>query len=83
MLNFKTKEKSVNERVSEWKQESVGIIQGFTDMIEKIKSVNEKIEADKEQAVEQKQALENTIAELEKTKMQNQSIQSKIESIIK
>lgn len=83
MFNFKTKEKSVNERVSELKQESVGIIQGFTDMIEKIKSVNEKIDADKEQAVEQKQALENTIAELEKTKMQNQSIQSKIESIIK
>ena len=54
MFNFKTKEKSVNERVSELKQESVGIIQGFTDMIEKIKSVNEKIEADKEQAVEHK-----------------------------
>lgn len=83
MFSLKAKEKSVNERVSQLKEESFGIIQSFTDMVEKIKSVNEKIDVDKEKAVEQKKALEDTIAELEKTRNQNKAIQSKIEAIIK
>lgn len=81
-LFTRAKEKTVGERVEELQNESVGIVKSFSDMIIKLKEVNEEIEDNKQKATSERDALNDTIARLEKTKQQNESVASKIEGII-
>lgn len=58
------------------------VIQSFTDMIDRLNSINKEIDEKIAEANEVKAKIKTTTTELEKTKSQNEAIKSKIESII-